>query len=402
MGGFFFLLVSNGVYQPLSKRLKKYMKIFFSIVLVVSSLSGCSNIDIAMIFHVATGWGGQEITKTILDERIQVADGYKIDLLTENLDGPRFMRLSPDGFLLVASPKKNSIFVIETKGNRMGEAKILIGGLNRPHSLDFFGSKLYIAEQDGVVVADWDHGEIVGNPKRIISGFTENGNHRSKTIRIGPDNRIYISMGSTCNVCLEEDVRRGTIMRFGLDGLEPEIYAFGLRNSVGFDWAPFDGAIYATDNGRDLLGDDFPPCELNKLERGGFYGWPFYNGDNILDPDFENSERKPAKTPKMPVHKFKPHTAPLGFTFLRNQTNTFQHSALVALHGSWNSSERVGYKVVSLTWRGDEIVENDFVSGFLFEGGVIGRPVDVIEAKDGSIYISDDYADAIYRISPAT
>ncbi|SVA22571.1 uncharacterized protein METZ01_LOCUS75425 [marine metagenome] len=377
------------------------MKRFTSIFLIILSVSGCSNTDIAMIFHVATGWGGSGITKAILDERIEVAQGYKIELLTENLDGPRFMRFSPDGFLLVASPKQKSIFLIETEGRNRGAQKIVIQDLNRPHSLDFFENKIYIAEQDGILVADWKNGEITGSPKRIISGLTENGNHRSKTVRIGPDKHIYVSMGSTCNVCLEEDHRRGAMMRFNLDGSEPEIYAFGLRNSVGFDWAPFDGAIYATDNGRDLLGDNFPPCELNKLERGGFYGWPFYNGDNISDPDFGEFGSKTENTPIMPVHKFKAHNAPLGLTFLKNQSNAYQDSALVALHGSWNKSERDGYKVVSLSWRNGKIAENDFVSGFLSEGNVIGRPVDVLESKDGSIYISDDYADAIYRVSPS-
>ena len=150
------------------------------------------------------------------------------------------------------------------------------------------------------------------------------------------------------------------------------------------------------------MGDNFPPCELNKLERGGFYGWPFYNGDNISDPDFGEFGSKIENTPIMPAHKFKAHNAPLGLTFLRNQSNAYQDSALVALHGSWNKSERDGYKVVSLSWRNGEITENDFVSGFLSEGNVIGRPVDVLESKDGSIYISDDYADAIYRVSPSS
>ena len=191
------------------------------------------------------------------------------------------------------------------------------------------------------------------------------------------------------------------MLRLRPDGSEVSIHARGLRNSVGFDWAPWNGELYATDNGRDLLGDDFPPCELNRIVAGGFYGWPFFNGFNELDPDFGAGHENLRATAIPPVHGFRPHNAPLGIGFLRNPRlpSEYRQAALVALHGSWNRSTPDGYKVVLLQWDATGAIrESDFLSGFEHNGSISGRPVDVTEAPDGSIYISDDYANAIYRV----
>jgi cytochrome c553 len=194
------------------------------------------------------------------------------------------------------------------------------------------------------------------------------------------------------------------MLRYHPDGSGEEIFATGLRNSVGFDWRPEDGQIYATDNGRDLLGDDFPPCELNRLVPGGFYGWPVASGDRVPDPDFGRGQeaRIAASTP--PVHGFRAHNAPLGMTFLRGDgvPAEYRGAAVVALHGSWNRKRKDGYKVVSLHWRADgRIEERDFLTGFLgaSDDDIIGRPVDVAEGPDGSVYVSDDYAGSVYRVA---
>jgi mono/diheme cytochrome c family protein len=173
---------------------------------------------------------------------------------------------------------------------------------------------------------------------------------------------------------------------------------------VGFDWRPQDGQIYATDNGRDLLGDDFPPCELNLLVRGGFYGWPVANGNRVPDPDFGKGQEARVAASIPPVHGFRAHNAPLGITFLRGEgaPAEYRGSAVVALHGSWNRTRKDGYKVVSLHWGGDgTITERDFLTGFLgsSDEDVAGRPVDAAEGPDGSVYVSDDLAGAIYRVA---
>jgi hypothetical protein len=212
---------------------------------------------------------------------------------------------------------------------------------------------------------------------------------------------MYVSIGSSCNVCEESDPRRAAMVRYRPDGSGEEIYATGLRNSVGFDWQPGTGELFATDNGRDLLGDDFPPCELNRIVQGGFYGWPYANGDRKIDPDLGAGHEDEIAASLPPVHGFRAHNAPLGMTFVRGDAlpEEFRGAAIVALHGSWNRTEKDGYSVVSLHWGEDGIRERSFATGFLRDGEVIGRPVDVAEGPDGALYVSDDYAGAVYRIA---
>ncbi len=218
---------------------------------------------------------------------------------------------------------------------------------------------------------------------------------------MGPDGWLYVSIGSSCNVCEERDPRRAAILRYRPDGSGEEIFATGLRNAVGFDWKPDTGELYATDNGRDLLGDDLPPCELNRVVRGGFYGWPYAHGDRVADPDFGRGQEQRIAASLPPVHGFRAHNSPLGIHFVRGTRVPvdYRGAALVALHGSWNRTKKDGYKVVSLHWRPDgAIEERDFAAGFERNEDVIGRPVDVAEGPDGAFYISDDYAGAVYRV----
>ncbi|MFM7783895.1 MAG: PQQ-dependent sugar dehydrogenase, partial [Gammaproteobacteria bacterium] len=236
---------------------------------------------------------------------------------------------------------------------------------------------------------------------QVITGLPPGGNHWSRTVRIGPDGWLYAHVGSSCNVCEEEHAWRATMLRARPDGSELAIHASGLRNSVGFDWAPWSGELFATDNGRDLLGDDFPPCELNRITAGGFYGWPFVNGFNTLDPDLGQGHEELLSRAIPPAHGFGAHTAPLGIRFLRHQQDpSLARAALVALHGSWNRSTPSGYHVVLLRWDDESHVsESVFLTGFEERGHVIGRPVDIAEASDGSLFVSDDYAGAIYHLT---
>jgi hypothetical protein len=181
-----------------------------------------------------------------------------------------------------------------------------------------------------------------------------------------------------------------------------------LRNAVGFAWrtvglgADATHELIATDNGRDLLGNDFPPCELNLVVEGGFYGWPFANGDRVKDPDFGAGHEREIETSRPPLHKFAAHNAPLGIGFLDSPATplSYRGAALVALHGSWNRTSKDGYKVVSLHWEASgKVTQRDFLTGFLKDENVIGRPVDIAQAADGSIYISDDFGGSVFRIT---
>jgi len=361
--------------------------------------------SIGMILNVA-GIGGVTTNEQLVEQSLRGPEGYSLQLYATDLKHARFLRFTSEGDLLVSRPHSGDIQLLKRDRNGDGRpdaVSTLVADLNRPLGIDFLDSWLYIAESNriGRIRYDAATGQTSGDYDVVVEGLTDNGNHWTKTLRVGPDGLLYLTQGSTCNVCEEEDQRRATLMRFQPDGSKPEIIATGLRNSVGFDWAPWNGEIYATDNGRDLMGDDFPPCELNRIESGGFYGWPYFNGKNVPDPEMGDDPSGDVRTAISPVHAFRAHNAPLGITFLDAQTlpSEYQQSALVALHGSWNRSEPDGYKVVSLHWSENGIEERDFLSGFNNKGSIIGRPVDVAQGPDGAIYVSDDYAGAIYRLS---
>ncbi len=311
------------------------------------------------------------------------------------------------GDLIVARTRGNAIVLIERDRNGDGRPdaiRTLVENIDLPHGLAVHDGWLYIGHRTGIarIRFDEDTGHVTGAPTKIVDDFAGDGNHTTKTIGFGPDGWLYVTQGSSCNVCIETDERRATMMRMRPDGTEREIYARGLRNSVGFDWAPWDGALYATDNGRDLLGDDFPPCELNRVERGKFYGWPYVNGNNVPDPDFGSANAALAARAVPPVHGFRAHNAPLGIHFLRgNVPAGYARTALVALHGSWNRSKLDGYKVVALDFADDgSVTERDFLTGFLgADGTVLGRPAGVTQGADGAIYVTDDYAGVVYRVS---
>ncbi|WP_237055541.1 PQQ-dependent sugar dehydrogenase [Microbulbifer sediminum] len=357
--------------------------------------------------------GGGDTDEQVVKHQLRVAEGYRVDLFADDLPNARWLAVTRRGDLLVSQPMRGQVSLLHADSDRDGRSdgrRILIENLSRPHGLVLHEDWLYIAESDAVGRVAFDHsdGRLAGSYQRIVTGLGDSGNHWTKTIGMGPDGWLYLSSGSTCNVCEEEDPQRATIMRFRPDGSGLEIFATGLRNSVGFDWSPVDGALYATDNGRDWLGDDFPPCELNLVEQGAFYGWPFANGNRIPDPDLgvdagPEIQAKIANS-RNPVHNFPAHNAPLGIQFLRSpaQPENYRDVALVALHGSWNRSVKDGYKVVSLHWDDSgEIRQRDFLWGFLGpqREEVFGRPVAIAEDAAGNIYISDDYAGAIYRVT---
>lgn len=361
----------------------------------------------APMINMMSGWFGADTpAQDLFGARIRVPSGFEVGVFAAEVPGVRFLRPLPGGGLLATTPRAGKVWLLapDRDGDgRSDSSRVLLEGLERPHGLDLHEGWLYVAEGSGVgrVAIDPRSGELAGGYQRIVNGLPEGGNHWSKTIRFGPDGWMYVSVGSSCNACVEEDERRAAMLRFRPDGSAAQIFATGLRNSAGFDWQPGTDALYATDNGRDLLGDDFPPCELNLVRSGGFYGWPFANGDRVADPGLGKDRPERVSESIPPAHSFGAHVAPLGMVFLRNPAlpAAWRGAALVALHGSWNRTSKSGYKVVSLHWGDDgKIEERDFLVGFEENENVIGRPVDVAEASDGTIYVSDDYASAIYWV----
>jgi len=339
-------------------------------------------------------------------ERLELPDGYNVNLFAVGVGRSRGMAMAPNGDILVASPGRKLMLV---KADRNGDGRsdgvvTLAEDLRSPHGLYMDGDWLYVAETDGVVRMryDADKGELVGEREKVASGIPGGGGHWTRTINKGPDGWFYVTVGSSCNVCIEGHPWRAAMVRFK-PGEEPELYASGLRNTVGFDWHPVTGELYGVENGRDWLGDDFPPEEVNLIVEGGFYGWPFFSGDNVADPDYGERAGLRGAQAREPVHNMEAHSAPLGMRFLRNSpAPDMSDAALVARHGSWNRDERIGYDVVSLHWdENGNITQRPFLSGFNKDGEVSGRPVDVVEADDGTIYISDDLSGVIWRVQYA-
>jgi len=323
----------------------------------------------------------------------------KLEPYVTGLDTPRFMYITQNNDLMVAEPYLGKIVLIPN--NQPQNRKVILSGLKKPHSMDMHKGYLYIAEENAIgrIKFNPESRTTKGNYKRIIKNIPHNKGHWTRTIKFGKDGYGYVSIGSSCNVCIEKNKYRATISRFKPGINQLKVYATGLRNSVGFDWSPLDGKLYATDNGRDWLGDHFPPDELNRIRQNGFYGWPYANGDKVPDPKFGKGHQKQIEQSISPVFQFGAHNAPLGITFIKNKNSKLYGKALVALHGSWNSSVKVGYKVVILSFDNHQFKEQTFINGFLKNGRVLGRPVHLVEGKKNKIYLSDDFNGTIYRFN---
>lgn len=370
-------------------------------------VAGCSAITLPFGWIINyPGFGDEPLPASELSQRIKLPEGFSIGYYAVGIDNARMLRFTEGGDLLVSSPRQGKVFLLGRDLNADGQAdsvRVLLEGLNLPHGLALERDWLYVAETDAVIRTRFDQqGATTDGPiERIITDLPAGGRHWTKTIGIGPDGYLYVSVGSSCNACVEDSPLRAAISRYDRDGTDGRLYATGLRNAVGFAWQPGTLAMYATDNGTDLLGDDFPPCELDRVVDGGFYGWPYANGDRVPDPDL-GSHLDNVTSSLPPAHHFGPHTAPVGITFHRSGSfpARYREAAFVALHGSWNRSTKVGYKVVALFFGADGMVaEEDFATGFEINNEVSGRPVDVAVGPDGALYVSDDYTGSIYRIA---
>jgi len=345
---------------------------------------------------------------------ISMPDGFKIDVFAGDLDGslvsypgpnpgPRMMLLR-DGVLFVTIPNRGSVVALPDRDNdkKADEVITFIDNLNRPHGTDFYEGWFYIAEENRVIKVKEKGLKADKNTLEVLIDDLPAGGHFTRTIKVH-DGSIYLSTGSSCNVCYEKDERRGAITKCNLDGKECRVFAKGLRNAVGFVFHPITDRIYATDNGRDWLGEDLPPDEINLVEEGKNYGWPVCYGKNVHDTDFDKNVyiRNPCMEPfEIPSLKdLQAHSAPLGLAFYYGDSFPLEYRGrlFVAFHGSWNRKEPTGHKIVSIDM--NDLSVKDFATGWLDGNNVLGRPVDIIAADDGSLFVSDDNAGLIYRIS---
>ena len=337
---------------------------------------------------------------------IDLPEGFQIERYVGGLDKPRFMAISPDNYLLVADMGKGAVIgILDLHDTNPGVknnivTRVIAENLKRPNSIAFHNDYLYVGETNQIVRYKYNgFNEKLGEKEVIVPDLPTKG-HFTRTVSFGPDGKMYVSIGSSCNVCEEKDKRRATIMRFNPDGTGGEIFATGLRNSVGLTWHPDSKELWATDNGRDWLGDNLPPDEVNVIQEGQDYGWPFCYGDKIPDPDFNDPKR--CEKTIAPVVEIQAHSAPLGLTFYDGSTfpDEYKGDLFVAYHGSWNRSIPTGYKVVRIKMKtGEPVGTEDFATGWMTATEKFGRPVDVLVGKNDELYVSDDLGGVIYKIT---
>ncbi|WP_350291924.1 sorbosone dehydrogenase family protein [uncultured Croceitalea sp.] len=342
-------------------------------------------------------------------DRLNLPDGFKIEVYADNIDGARSMAMGNDGTLFVGTRNDKTVYAIQDLDNdyRADHTIVLDSTLEVPNGIAFKDGALYVAEVGRLLRYDNIESQLSNPPKPVVvyDDYPTEFHHGWKYIAFGPDDKLYVPVGAPCNICDSTvvDERYATITRMDPDGTNREIYAKGVRNTVGFTWHPETKELWFTDNGRDMLGDDIPPCELNRVaEAGQHFGYPYCHGGIVKDPEF--GDQKPCSDFVAPVQAMGAHVAPLGVKFNEGSMfpTAYKNMAFIAEHGSWNRSKKVGYRIALVTLENNKAISYEtFLDGWLDEEAqeAFGRPVDLLFLKDGSLLISDDFGDAIYRVT---
>ena len=336
---------------------------------------------------------------------VQLPAGFDIHLYTDQVPNARSMALSPSGTLFVGTRIEGKVYaVVDSDGDLQADRVFTIAdGLTMPNGVALWNGDLYVAEVHRILRFRQieAHLEKPLPPEIVFDDYPTDDHHGWKFIRFGPDGKLYVPVGAPCNVCLRDEPIYASITRINRDGSGLEIYARGVRNTVGFDWHPVSGDLWFTDNGRDWMGDDQPPDELNRATMPGLhFGFPHCHGGTLADPQFGSSQSCEQFTP--PAAALGPHVAALGMRFYvgRMFPDSYRGQIFIAEHGSWNRREKIGYRVMVARLRGDRVVSYEpFATGWLVGGAAWGRPVDVEIMRDGSLLVSDDKNGVIYRIS---
>lgn len=338
-------------------------------------------------------------------ENLKLLPGFKASIYAKNIENARSLTMGASGTLFVGTRKAGNVYaIVDSDKDYVGDKVYTIAkNLFMPCGVAFKDGSLYVAEVNRVLRYDNIEQSLQNPPKPVVinDSFPKKEWHGWKFIAFGPDNKLYVPVGAPCNVCESKDPRFASIMRINPDGTNPEIFASGVRNTVGFDWHPQTDELWFTENGRDWMGDNLPPDELNHAPKSGMhFGFPYFHGDQIPDPEFSKGKKAENFVPC--IQALGPHVAALGMRFCQSRQfpASYTNCIFIAEHGSWNRSKKIGYRITMLP-----IVNNKptaykvFLSGFKTEEKVWGRPADLMFLDDGSMLISDDFADAIYRIS---
>lgn len=338
-------------------------------------------------------------------KQLHVPAGFTLSIFADNLPNARSLALGDNGTVFVGTGSEGSVYAVQDSNSDgvADKSYVIASHLYMPNGVAYRDGSLYVAEVNRIIRFDRITQQLANPPKPVVvyDQFPSEQHHGWKYLRFGPDNKLYTTVGAPCNICEPEQPIYSSLVRLNADGSGFEILARGIRSSVGFDWQPETNSLFFTDNGRDYLGDDMPPDELNQwTTTGEHFGFPYCHGGDIPDPEF--GADKKCRQFTAPVWKFKAHMAPLGLRFYRGKQFSveYKNQLFVAEHGSWNRSEPQGYRVVSVKFKqGKPVSEQVFIDGWLSKDGtVLGRPVDVLEMPDGSLLISDDKLGVIYRV----
>ncbi len=337
--------------------------------------------------------------------RLSLPPGFRIEVWAQGIANARSLAAGTGETVFVGSRTSGNVYAVVPRAGGGREVRTLFKGLNMPNGVAFQRGALYVAEVDRIRRYDNIESQLESPPAPVeIAKLPADKWHGWRYLGFGPDGKLYVPVGAPCNVCDRDKEDFAVILRMAVDGSQREVVARGVRNSVGFTWHPRTRQLWFTDNGRDMLGDEVPACELNRVTRvGEHFGFPFCHQGDIADPEFGGLRSCKAATP--PAQKLGPHVAPLGLKFYQGRQfpTQYRDQLFIAEHGSWNRSKPIGYRVMRVKLQGNRVVEYaPFITGWLGEDGkVAGRPVDILETSDGSLLISDDVASVIYRVSYA-
>jgi len=336
-------------------------------------------------------------------DTIKLPPGFHISVFAPDLPGARSLALGAHGTLFVGTRKDDRVYVVtdEDGDHRADRVWVVARGLRSPNGVAFRDGSLYIAEINRILRLDDIENRLDQPPQPVVvnDGYPTDPHHGWKFIRFGPDGKLYVPIGAPCNIC--EAPGYAVITRMNADGSGRETFAEGVRNTVGFDWHPVNGELWFPDNGRDLLGDNRPPDELNHAPRAGLhFGFPYCHGGDLVDPEYGEFGGCGEFTP--PAMKLGPHVASLGMRFYTGAMfpEQYKNQIFIAEHGSWNRTDPIGYRITLVRLAGGRAVKYEtFAEGWLQGREAWGRPVDLQLMPDGSMLVSDDKAGAVYRIS---